>query len=1397
MFQHAPASHNVRHANTIPSLRITARRLLLAGLALMILIGSGLPNGITSSPVPSVHAQTGWPAPTLLSPPNYTTTTADNYPPLGIPELRWDPVPGATSYRIQFSQSIGFPEPIPLQATTTNTRYTPTQANILSDGTWYWRVRVESPSPPGDYSSIWSFEKQWASPTNQPILTAPDDGATLAFYDAPDFSWQPVMGAAAYRFQIANSPDGFNDLAYKQNTLAPTHQPALKLDNGTYYWRVVPVSPADRDGTPSEVRTLHVSYDAPTLLEPADGSHPVFTPSFRWTAVRGAQFYRLQYTTDPSFEDPNLVNQQDTRNTTYTPLHPLGNDENYYWRVQALSGKSISDWSSEWMFRKQWYTKTVLLTPVNGDQNVAYPLFSWTPVPGASRYQIEVSENNSFSPLTGGFAEKTANTFHVKPDFNWAQHENWHWRVIPLDSTDIQQAKASDVSSFSYRPYAGAPQLIHPPYFYSPQDPNLGYLENLQPHVERTVAWPIFMWHRLLTATVIPNEQVTAYRIQVDDDPLFDTPEWTFDTENLSAVPTEADPFTPVAGTDYYWKVYALDGLGGSEIGPQSQIWRARFDASRGLPLTSTATLLRPAHGAEFVETTPLLEWWPIQDAAAYELQISTDASFGSGDITDTATLPYPAYAPPTRLGYGTYYWRVRGLDDGGSPLGDWSDPWRFQVAATSRWRSSRIIGNSTNRAQIGADPAGDMSDLNYDLRTLYAVQGRYNGGNWFFGFDVYTGTTNMMYVLYLDLDHEDYSGATRDARGYNVITIPGHQPEYALYVEQKGGNFDAYDVRIYPWTGNDWGNPNRLSEIGGDLYTQTITSTLPASVYIELRVPDTQIGMEQETSSAAVSLFTAQDPGSGGHAQDTVPSDPNVDYGTLNSGPETTTLSRFTSVSDRINLAAPPTNATDDPRTYPFLPPTFWHLPVDTPWFGYKIDTALDEKFTTVPWSYGICGLDLVIPIHTYADDLEGDNTYYWRVHAYHTSNRVGGAWSEANSFDRVGYIPQNAQHSIEFATPTLSWDMMEGARYYRVQVDNDPGFGEPDIEATTAQPSFTPIDTLGQGTYYWRVQAKRFPNLINSWTNPQTFTLSLPRPTGLSHSPPGVVGRAPTLCWTPLITPTNNPILTAYRYRLEISDGDPTFSNLYELVNNLEQCCWTPVVGYADRTNYYWRVAMIDGQGRIGDYSAPISFTKQYPVTTLISPTHGSQSGETPTFVWTPVDGAASYRLEVSLYDNFGILYDSVTTNNSRYTPLKDYTAGETYYWRVAIKDKSGHSGPFNDATIILTDTNQAPYKPSDPSPADLATDVPTDQTLSWTGGDPDGDPVTYQVAFGTDNPPSVVATDLTNASYDPGPLAVGTTYYWAITASDDSDETTEGDVWRFTTGGSSIYLPLVLRE
>jgi hypothetical protein len=109
------------------------------------------------------------------------------------------------------------------------------------------------------------------------------------------------------------------------------------------------------------------------------------------------------------------------------------------------------------------------------------------------------------------------------------------------------------------------------------------------------------------------------------------------------------------------------------------------------------------------------------------------------------------------------------------------------------------------------------------------------------------------------------------------------------------------------------------------------------------------------------------------------------------------------------------------------------------------------------------------------------------------------------------------------------------------------------------------------------------------------------------------------------------------------------------------------------------------------------------------------------------------------------------------------------------------------------ILTATS-APDAPHNPQPDDGAAKQPESIRLVWEASDADGDTLSFLVAFGTSNPPPLVASCAT-AAYDPSPLLDGTTYYWQIAASDGSS-TTSGPVWRFTTRFYS-YLPILLKR
>jgi len=221
---------------------------------------------------------------------------------------------------------------------------------------------------------------------------------------------------------------------------------------------------------------------------------------------------------------------------------------------------------------------------------------------------------------------------------------------------------------------------------------------------------------------------------------------------------------------------------------------------------------------------------------------------------------------------------------------------------------------------------------------------------------------------------------------------------------------------------------------------------------------------------------------------------------------------------------------------------------------------------------------------------------------------------------------------------------------------------------------------------------------------------------------------------------------------------------------------------------TTYYWKIVAWDNHG--ATTAGPIwSFTSRtnHPPNTPSNP--------------SPANGAVNVNLDEDLSWTGGdpdpgdtVTYDIYfgTTNpppiktyghtTTTYDPgTMDY--GTTYYWKIVAWDSFGESaaGPIWSFT---TEANSPPYTPSNPDPSNGATNVELDATLSWTGGDPNGDPVTYDVYFGTSSSPPKVAANQSDTNYNPGALNFGTTYYWKIVAWDNYGFSSAGPIWSFTT-------------
>ena len=126
----------------------------------------------------------------------------------------------------------------------------------------------------------------------------------------------------------------------------------------------------------------------------------------------------------------------------------------------------------------------------------------------------------------------------------------------------------------------------------------------------------------------------------------------------------------------------------------------------------------------------------------------------------------------------------------------------------------------------------------------------------------------------------------------------------------------------------------------------------------------------------------------------------------------------------------------------------------------------------------------------------------------------------------------------------------------------------------------------------------------------------------------------------------------------------------------------------------------------------------------------------------------------------------------------------ASGTYYWRIDEVNGDGTTtGPVWSFAV------GPPAKAFRPMPWNGMKAVATNVgTLTWVAGK-SATASSHDVYFGTDSTPdsSESKGNQTGTTYNPGPLTPGTTYYWRVDQV-NAQGTTTGDVWSFTTPGTS---------
>lgn len=339
--------------------------------------------------------------------------------------------------------------------------------------------------------------------------------------------------------------------------------------------------------------------------------------------------------------------------------------------------------------------------------------------------------------------------------------------------------------------------------------------------------------------------------------------------------------------------------------------------------------------------------------------------------------------------------------------------------------------------------------------------------------------------------------------------------------------------------------------------------------------------------------------------------------------------------------------------------------------------------------------------------DDLgtPGDDDFWGhgRVNAYQSMGLVTPPSSEPGAFSLVA--PAVGATSTGLSVH-LEWTDSSDAGWYEVQVDDDPAFGSPEVDAAAYATHYdVPFLTLEYyTTYHWRVTAHNVNgstpmDVAGGDASFSTGLPPLPGPFALLSPAIGAtsVELTPTLTWEASVA--------AEEYRVLVADDPSSYTSpIVDVRVGWEDPEYS--VPYATLTydmTYYWRVLAHATGGWTVCEPADGSFTTVPPPAPeafeLISPAEGEEDVPTgPTFTWSESRNAESYVLEVGTDSAFTepiISQFMYAQNLGGYGEgMVGYQAadgtlpeGQTLYWRVTASNTWGEQVGAPEVASFMT--------------------------------------------------------------------------------------------------------------
>ena len=267
---------------------------------------------------------------------------------------------------------------------------------------------------------------------------------------------------------------------------------------------------------------------------------------------------------------------------------------------------------------------------------------------------------------------------------------------------------------------------------------------------------------------------------------------------------------------------------------------------------------------------------------------------------------------------------------------------------------------------------------------------------------------------------------------------------------------------------------------------------------------------------------------------------------------------------------------------------------------------------------------------------------------------------------------------------------------------------------------------------------------------------------------------------------TPASQPTLFDWADSANATNYDVYLNGGFKA--NVTASHWTPDVNFAigDQQSWYVIAKNVSGSTTGPTWHFTVGSTN-LPAPAPSTPANSQTNvSTTPSFSWSSVTGATSYRIVVATNasdlptdptsDGSGasIVLNQTPSTNS-FTPSTPLAAGTTYYWKV----KARNATQYGDWSITYSFTTQpavvVPGTPSNPSPLDNATLTAQPTLLDWADS---ANATSYDLYLNGAYQANVTASQWT-------PITSFTTNVvqtWQVIAR-NSAGTTAGSTWHFT--------------